>query len=894
MSSDPRLQRVKEIFIAAIEAPEAERSSVVLRAAADDSALAADVIALLDHHSRPSALLRELTAKAVDHHPENDGLPLSMGRYTLQRLLGEGATGRVFAGVQQNPRRPVAIKLLRPGLQSHRRTTERFLREAEVLAKLDHPGIARVFESGIAELPWGPQAFIAMELIDGVPLTQFATSRNLNVAQKLELLAKICDAVEYSHAHGVIHRDLKPSNVLVQPDGQPRVLDFGVAHAMHDEAGTLPTLNGDLVGTLAYMSPEYADGKDKGGLNCDVYSLGVIAYELISGYRPVVTEGVRLWEAIRAIREHRFPPLRERSPGCGIDLDMVVDKALRADPADRYQTAREFAADLRRIIANRPVSVRSSTIGYRLAKFLRRTRKASIVATAAITVLLVTGSFSVRQWMITRHKLREAELLMQFESFLPKHRPGVTAAESTEVALAAVSKRATLQLADYPAVEARIQYRLGLEYAGSLGRFAQADRAFQRSIELMASKGLDDVFVCDVLRDWAALNVWRDSNHTAENTVRRILDALSRRGNDPVRLYFVRQQLAWIMASGGRGEELEIQLDEMKKLAESSSGLYDFASALFDFRIMRAAAKFNAGKVREAAELLPSADSIKASLASTPWRLVVRSTAHLASSVQISLGNIEIAKDLLTQLLQATVSEVGTKSFEAVAVRSRLAGLLWLTGAFDAAERNFAEIAASTGPDGLDDPALRANALNSRGVCLRDLGHLPEAESTLNEALSIRLTTGGPDSSVVADTRTNLASLYIRLGRGRDALASAEEAARIQRVRGRMNPTREAESLALIGRAHSLIGGTEAGLPYLQRAWLIRWQSGILTDWQTTIATDSLFDALITLGRYQEAKVIAEQEHSKLVETAGPENSATKLAAKRLAKLAVAPTVSSK
>ncbi|MFN9972864.1 MAG: protein kinase domain-containing protein, partial [Phycisphaerae bacterium] len=141
------------IFLAAIEAPDAERARVVSEAAADDPALVVDVMALLDHHARPSPLLCEAPASVIEAKTPSDGLPLSMGRYVLERLLGEGATGRVFAAVQKRPRRAVAIKLLRPGLQSHARTTERFLREAELLAKLDHPGIARVFESGVATLP---------------------------------------------------------------------------------------------------------------------------------------------------------------------------------------------------------------------------------------------------------------------------------------------------------------------------------------------------------------------------------------------------------------------------------------------------------------------------------------------------------------------------------------------------------------------------------------------------------------------------------------------------------------------------------------------------------------------------------------------------------------------
>lgn len=886
MSHDARFQRVKEIFLAAIEAPDAERTGVVSQAAADDPTLAADVLALLDHHFRPSPLLREAPASAVENKPLPPGLPQTLGRYVLDRLLGEGATGRVFAATQQNPRRRVAIKLLRPGLQSQERTTERFLREAELLAKLDHPGIARVFESGVANLPWGPQAYIAMELINGLPLTAFAARNNLSIAARLELLAKVCDAVEYSHTHGVIHRDLKPSNVLVQPEGQPRVLDFGVAHAMHDEEGTQPTLSSDLVGTLAYMSPEYAEGHDQGGTRCDVYSLGVMAYELISGFRPVVTEGTRLWEAMRAIREHRFPSLRERVPGCGVDLDLVVDKALRIDPVERYPSAGAFAADLRCIIESRPVSVHPPTVGYRLGKFLARTRKASIVAAGVMAILLAGGVLSVRQWMLTRSKLQEMELTLGFENMLPKHRPGVTPADTTAAILSSVSRKATAELRSHPNVEAGIQYRIGKEYVWSLGRFAEAERSLQRAMELSARKGLDDPMTGDLVRDWASLTAWRDNAHTSEGTLRELVDALTRRGDDLARLYQARHQLAWLVATNGREAELESHLKELDRIANVLGSEYQEMYA-FDSRLLRAWARFSSGHAAEADRLLPSPDEIKESLANAPWWMAGRASAHLAASVQVALGHIDIAQDLLTHVLLATVLELGPKSFEAVAIQSRLAGLLWLKGEIAAAEQEFAAIAASTASDGIDDPVLRGNALNSRGVCLRDLGRLAEAETTLLEALSIRLSTGGPDSSVVADTRLNLASLYVRAGRGGEALAAASEAARIRKVRGQWLPIKESEIRAMIGRAQMLVDGPAAGLEELQRAWQVRFDCGLLTSWQTNVAVDGLLEALVALGRIDDAKQIAEREHAKLLEIAGAENSATKLAEQRLAGVAL-------
>jgi tetratricopeptide (TPR) repeat protein len=660
------------------------------------------------------------------------------------------------------------------------------------------------------------------------------------------------------------------------------VLDFGVAHAIFDETGTQPTLGGDVVGTLAYMCPEYAMGNDQGASSCDVYSLGVMAYELICGVRPVVTEGKRLWDAMRAVREHRFASLRERVPGCGADLDLIVDKALRFDPRDRYQSAAAFAADLRHVVTNRPVSARRPTVGYRLAKFLRRVPRAAILAAITIALVSVGGVLSVRQWMLARESVREMALTLDYSSRLPKHRPGVTQPDKTAETLSSVSRRAASELRAHPNVEAGVQYHIGVEYLSTLGRFAEAERMLQRAIRLSGSRGLDDPLVTDVTLRLAALSLWRDNSHVFEDSIWRIVDGLSRRGDEPQKLYYARRQLSWYLSLRGPSDDLTSQLREMDTLAKWLGEPY-LQTHAFDAACINAAAMFYSGRAREAEGLLPPLEDIKDGLRRTPWLMAYRNAAHLGAFVQVSLGRIDAAGDLLEQLLHASIAEHGSKSFEAVSIRTRLAGLRWLQGDLAAAERDFADIAESAGPNGLDDSVLRGNAINSRGVCLRDIGRFPEAESVLNEALAIRLRNGGPDSAAVADTRMNLASLYVRWGRGDEALACAQEAARIRQVRGRWTPPLEAECRAMIGRARMLIDGPEAGLEELQRAWRIRIDGGLLTSWQTNMAVEGLLEALLALGRDEEAERVADSEHSKLTELVGPDNSATKLAAQRRA-----------
>src|SRR6266849_3864326 len=255
-------------------------------------------------------------------------LPPAIGRYRIIRLIGEGGMGAVYEAEQQQPRRSVALKVIKPGIATGQ-LIRRFEQESQSLARLHHPGIAQVYEAGTAETAFGTQPYFAMELIQGRGLREYVAAERLGTRVRLELMIKICDAVHHAHQRGIIHRDLKPGNIMVDETGQPKILDFGVARATDSDAqATRHTDLGQLVGTLSYMSPEQvlADPLEL-DTRSDVYALGVILYQLLTGRMPY-TISQKLHEAVHTIREEDPTPLSSISRNYKGDIETIVAKAL--------------------------------------------------------------------------------------------------------------------------------------------------------------------------------------------------------------------------------------------------------------------------------------------------------------------------------------------------------------------------------------------------------------------------------------------------------------------------------------------------------------------------------------------------------------------------------------
>lgn len=441
MSGSARHERISEIMRACLLAPAADRSAVLRREAGNDSSIIREVESLLefDRSNQEDVFSdeaiqqgRNAVQRLIDDTPSADetcGLPATIASYRVIRKLGAGGMGVVYEAEQENPRRRVALKVIRAH-QISDQLVKRFQREAFVLGRLQHPGIAHVYESGFANIGTERLPYLAMELIEGRPLDVYAEQFQLSMRERLELVAFAADAIHHAHQKGIIHRDLKPGNILVvdhssesgdssvidegtsgrrsarSAAGRPKIVDFGVARATDSDVplATLQTHAGHLLGTMNYMSPEQISGDvEKLDRRCDVYALGVILHELLAGKPPLDVSRRALPEAARMIRDEEPTRLGSINTVYRGDVETIVEKALEKDPDRRYLTAAEMAADIRRYLEDRPIEARRAGVWYRAGKFARRNR--ILVGGVATTVLaLIIGLISTT-WLALRESV---------------------------------------------------------------------------------------------------------------------------------------------------------------------------------------------------------------------------------------------------------------------------------------------------------------------------------------------------------------------------------------------------------------------------------------------------------------------------------------------------------
>jgi hypothetical protein len=348
----------------------------------------------------------------MDHVSPPSGVPQRIAGYQIRRVIASGGMGTVYQAMQEKPRRSVAVKVMKHGVTSPS-ALRRFEYEAQLLARLSHPGIAQIYEAGTYDGPAGPVPFFAMEYIPNArALTEYADQQDLGIRERLKIFARVCEAIHHGHTKGIIHRDLKPGNIMVDSSGQPKIIDFGVARATDSDLvmPTLQTSVGDLVGTLQYMSPEQceADPQDI-DTRSDVYSLGVILFQMLYGKLPYDVTRAPIHEAARIIRESQPDIPGTTLPGLNRDVRTIAAKAMEKQRDRRYQSALGLAKDIHRWLRGEAIEARPPSLTYQLVVFSRRNRAAVAAAAAFVAALAIGLGFSTYLYL----QARQAETLAE-------------------------------------------------------------------------------------------------------------------------------------------------------------------------------------------------------------------------------------------------------------------------------------------------------------------------------------------------------------------------------------------------------------------------------------------------------------------------------------------------
>ncbi|MGO9467838.1 MAG: tetratricopeptide repeat protein [Isosphaeraceae bacterium] len=869
MPVDPK--RVHAVFLAAArELDINERAAVLDRECGGDIVLRQRVEALLRAHDQPESVLDQpagtdlppgaadstvlgdegssgIAAERLDAtrahipspgdtdrpatRPFTERTGTLIGPYKLREQIGEGGMGVVYLAEQEKPvRRRVALKIIKPGMDTEQ-VVARFEAERQALALMDHPSIARVFDAGATDTG---RPYFVMELVKGVPITEYCDTVHLTPKERLELFIPVCQAIQHAHQKGIIHRDVKPSNVLVtMQDGKPvpKIIDFGIAKATEQRLTerSLFTQHGAIMGTLEYMSPEQAEMSALDvDTRTDVYALGVLLYELLTGTTPL--ERARLREAgyveiLRRIREEeppkpstRLSDSRERLPSVAAqrrmeparltrlvrgELDWIVMKAIEKDRTRRYATANGFARDIERYLAGDPVEAGPPSARYRLRKFARKHRAALFTAGSFAVLLAAAAAVStwqaVRATVAERHAVAEAQRAIAAEStareesakakavnefltqdILTQAEPANNAVEDHVKLLDAVDRAADKvgeRFRDQPQVEAELRGTIASTYHG-LGAFAKAERHARARWEIERRlHGGDSAEALRALADLGHLRNHLGASVEAVDMLRQAVDGLSQKlGADDIEDLARRDNLAVAYADAGRLAEAIALFEETLKLQTSKLGA-DHPGTLRT-RNNLALAYRHAGRTSDAIALFETTTKLLTSRLGADHPETLASRNNLAETYR-NAGRMAEALALHEETLKLMKSKLGPEHPATLTSRKNLSRVYLALGrpaeAIALDEETLKLTTSSLGPD---NPAtlICRNNLAEAYLAARRTG---EAISMHEETLKLLTAKLGPDHRDTLTARNNLAAAYWKAGRLDRSVPLFEETLRL-------------------------------------------------------------------------------------------------------------------
>jgi eukaryotic-like serine/threonine-protein kinase len=715
-------------------------------------------------------------------------LPDRIGGYRIVRELGRGGMGVVYEAEQDNPRRTVALKVVTQGVMS-REALARFDLEAHVLGRLQHPGIAQIFEAGKFERDGESYPFFAMELIRGEPIVAYAEKRGLAARARLELIAKVCDAVHHAHTRGVVHRDLKPGNILVDEQGQPKVLDFGVARATDSDilTTTLRTDIGQLVGTVPYMSPEQASGDPNSiDTRSDVYSLGVVAYQLLSGRMPYDIERAAVHEAVRIVIEEDPLPLSTIVRALRGDVETIIGKALEKEVTRRYASAEAFASDIRAYLSNREISARAPSAWYRLQKFARR-NKATVTFLALILLALVGGLVgttkgylaakrnaeeSQRNEKLAREEtVRANQTATFFKQILGGVNPEVAQGRDTSLLKELLDQTATRiekELAGQPAVEVEIREMLGQTY-GAISDFPDSLDQYQTAAKISqtAFGPEDERTLQDAQSVGTTLHLLGRSAEAEKQLTS--LSEISRRvlGEDHGLTDKIRCELGVVYLQTNRVDEAAPLFE--RSLAYRRKHYGDDAEPTLVAENCLGLARLQQNRFEEGEKILKDALERRQRVNGEKHPETIKAKTNLGG-VYESVGRYADAEPLFRQALDANLAILGPDHVVTINSQMNLAGLFRYLGHVEDSEKMFREaLEASRRVSGVDHPETLA-VETQLGNLLR-LSKRPEEALPLHQhILDVRTRTLGPDDPEALKAAVNVASDLAGTGRHDESL----------------------------------------------------------------------------------------------------------------------------